>query len=118
MAPFYGENDHPTDDLVPDWLMGGNRKRRVLAALAHPPRGGWTVPKLIDDIGCGRSTAYEIVRGLRALDVLEATSSGGIRLASRAPLGKAIRRMVDALEPYDATSVDRPPRPRDNAPGG
>lgn len=110
--PNYGDNDHPTDDLVPDWLMGGNRKRRVLAALAQPPpRGGWTVQELIDEIECGRSTAYEIVRGLRALGALEKSSDGRMRLA-RAPLGKAIKHMIKALEPYAAVPVDRPPRPR------
>lgn len=116
--PFYGENNHPTNDVVPDWLMGGNRKRRILTALANGPREGWAVQTLIDEIECGRSTAYEIVRGLRALDVLETTKSGGLRLATRPPLAKAIRRMVDALEPYDATPVDRPPRPRSGTSSG
>lgn len=111
--PNYGGNDHPTDDLVPDWLMGGNRKRRILAALASPSRrDGWTVKELIDELQCGRSTAYETVRGLRALGVLQITSSGRVRLAARAPLTKAIKRMIGALEPYATDSVDRPPRTR------
>jgi DNA-binding IclR family transcriptional regulator len=72
MTPFYGANDPPVGDVVPDWLLGGNRKRRVLTALADAEREpGWSVRELIDDLRCGRSTVYEIVRALRTLNVLE-----------------------------------------------
>ncbi len=112
MSPFYGSKEPPYTDAVPDWLMGGNRKRRVLASLADPGRDqGWTVADLVDELGCGRSTAFEIVRGLRSVDVLVARD-GRIRLDIETQLGAAIAGMLTALEPFAARSVDRPPRRR------
>jgi hypothetical protein len=71
MTPNFGDNESPTDDLVPDWLLGGNRKRRVLSALARPKRPiGWKAQELSKELGCGRTTVFEIVRVLRALDAL------------------------------------------------
>lgn len=111
MTPFYGTNEPPSGDVVPDWLMGGNRKRRVLAALANPDRG-WSVRELVEGLGCGRSTAYEIVRALRALSVLNEETDGGLHLDLNTDLGVAIARLVEALEPLAHEPVDRPPRPR------
>lgn len=112
MSPFYGSNEPPDADLVPDWLMGGNRKRRVLASLADQARErGWTVAELVEELGCGRTTAFEIVRALRPLGVLLA-GEGRLRLDQDTQLGAAIASMVIALEPFGTEPVDRPPRPR------
>ena len=112
MSPFYGDNKPPDADLVPDWLMGGNRKRRVLASLTDQTRDqGWTVAELIEELGCGRTTAFEIVRGLRPLGVV-LNEDGRIRLDHDTQLGAAIAGMVIALEPFSTQAVDRPPRPR------
>ena len=110
MSPFYGSNEPPHTDALPDWLMGGNRKRRVLASLSDPDReGGWTVAELVEELACGRSTVFEIVRGLRAVGVLSARD-GRIRLDLETQLGAAIAQLLAALEPFAAREVDRPPR--------
>lgn len=112
MSPFYGSNEPPDADRVPDWLMGGNRKRRVLASLADQARErGWTAAELVEELGCGRTTAFEIVRGLRPLGVL-LTEEGRILLDHDTQLGAAIAGMLTALEPFGTLRVDRPPRPR------
>lgn len=112
MSPFYGSNQPPDADLVPDWLMGGNRKRRVLASLADQGRErGWTVAELVEELDCGRTTAFEIVRGLRPLGVL-LTEARRIRLDHDTQLGAAIAGMLIALEPFGTQPVDRPPRSR------
>lgn len=113
MTPFYGENEPPAGDVVPDWLLGGNRKRRVLGALADEQRQhGWRVSELVDDLACGRSTVYEIVRALRALNVLGQDSEGRLQLDVNTELGEALAGLLEALEPFAAEPVDRPPRSR------
>jgi DNA-binding IclR family transcriptional regulator len=115
MTPFYGANDPPPRDVVPDWLVGGNRKRRVLTALADRQRErGWSVREVVDELACGRSTAYEIVRALRALNLLDEDSDGRLRLDIGTDLGKAIAALLDALEPFTDQQVDRPPRSRNH----
>lgn len=113
MTPFYGGNERPVGDVVPDWLMGGNRKRRVIAALAdHGREGGWSARELIEELRCGRSTTYEILRALRALDVLDEVDDGRLRLDVETDLGEAIAGLLQALTPFADESVDRPPRAR------
>ncbi len=113
MTPFYGANDPPAGDVVPDWLLGGNRKRRVLAALAEQERErGWSVHELVSDLRCGRSTAYETIRALRALDVVDGVFAGRLRLDVGTDLGEAIARLLQALAPFAEEPVDRPPRAR------
>lgn len=111
MTPNYGTHQAPADD-VPDWLLGGNRKRRVLAALADASRRWWTVAELAEELDCGASTVYEILRALRPLGVLEQRAGGRIRLAQRGPLATAMRRLLVALAPFEAHAVERPPRRR------
>jgi hypothetical protein len=112
LSPFYGSKDPPHADAVPDWLLGGNRKRRVLASLSDPDRErGWTVAELVEELACGRSTVFEIVRGLRAIGVLSARD-GRIRLDFETKLGAAIAELLAALEPFAGRPVDRPPRQR------
>jgi Mn-dependent DtxR family transcriptional regulator len=110
MSPNYGENEPGTDE-VPDWLLGGNRKRRVLAALARRNRTeGWTAAQLSDELDCGVTTAYEVLRGLRPLGVLEAHPDGGVRLAQGNKLGRALRSLIRELAPFEGRAVERPPR--------
>lgn len=106
----YGKNQRPAD-VVPDWLLGGNRKRQLLAALASS-RKGHPIEKLASELGCGRTTAFETIRALRALGVIEQGKDQRVRLADKHELAKAIRTMLKALEPFADELVDRPPRPR------
>ncbi len=108
--PNYGKNQRP-DDLVPDWLLGGNRKRRLLAELLeNPNRLG--AAGLADHLGCGRTTAFETIRALRALDAIEQNRSHGVRLIADHELTKAVGVMLRALQPFADEPVDRPPRRR------
>jgi hypothetical protein len=116
MTPFYGSNDPPLGDVVPDWLLGGNRKRRVLAALADPQREhAWTVRELVAQLRCGRSTVYETIRALRALDVLD-LADGRLQFDPDSELANAIVALIHALAPFASQGVDRPPRARASRP--
>lgn len=111
--PNYGTNRHPAD-VIPDWLLGGNRKRLLLAELVENPKA-LGAQGLAEHLGCGRSTAFETIRALRALDVIEQDESGGIRLVGSHELTKAIKVMLQALGPFAEEVVDRPPRHRAKA---
>jgi biotin operon repressor len=108
--PNYGTNERPAD-VVPDWLLGGNRKRLLLAELVENPKE-LGAQALADHLGCGRSTVFETIRALRALGVIEQTKRHGIRLLASHELTKAIKVMLDALGPFAEETVDRPPRHR------
>jgi len=110
MSPNYGRGA-PPPDVVPDWLLGGNRKRRVLQALAVGGRG-WTAAQLSEEVGCGRTTAHEILRGLQPLGLLETAPQGGVRLARSSALARALRALLAAVKPLEQKEVDRPPRQR------
>ena len=110
---FYGSKPPPDGDHVPDWLMGGNRKRRVVQSLADEI--GCSAEQLVTNLDCGRSTVYETIRALRAVDVIETLDGGLMRLNRKTPVGTAIAGLADALRPLDGRVVDRPPRPRTNA---
>ena len=100
-------------DLVPDWLLGGNRKRLVLEALAfHRPELGWTVAELVAERICAQATAYEIIRGLRQLETIETLPRGAVTLRKDARLAQALIEVMEALRPLREVSVDRPPRAR------
>jgi DNA-binding IclR family transcriptional regulator len=111
MVPNFG-GKNPPGDLVPDWLLGGNRKRRVLELLADEKHGGWTAAELSIEIDCGRTTAHEILRTLDAMGVLEEAPKGGMRLAHTGDLAEALRALLDALVLYRSETVERPPRRR------
>jgi hypothetical protein len=98
---------------VPDWLLGGYRKRRVLEALAwQRPKLGWTVAALVEKEICAQATAYEILRGLRPLGVLENRPGGGVVLRQEGDLAEALRTFLVALRPLSTEEVDRPKRLR------
>lgn len=113
MTPFYGHNEPPAGDFIPDWLLGGNRKRRVLAALAAPVQPeGWKPSELARTLGCGRATVFETVRALRSLRVLTEDGAGHVRLDPSTALGHALIELLRVVDAFGSTCVDRPPRAR------
>jgi DNA-binding IclR family transcriptional regulator len=107
MSPNFGRR-RPGNDVVPDWLLGGDRKRRVLCALARQKgTEGWTAAALSEEVGCGLSTAHELLRGLEPLELLEPHPRGGVRLSRGNDLGRALRRLIVALAPLEGQAVER-----------
>jgi hypothetical protein len=110
MTPNFGDNG-PGDDTVPDWFLGGDRRRRVLEALADPAHPEpWTAEELTETVGCGPATTYEVLRALGPLDVLEVQPRGQHRLKEAGPLATELRAFIKALGPYRNHAVNRPPR--------
>jgi hypothetical protein len=109
MTPNYGPYP-PSQDRVPDWFLGGDRRRRLLEALAENRKDGWTVKELADEIPCGPATVYEVIRVARSLDLLDAPERGRYRLASDGELVWALRSMLLALQPFRDEAVERPAR--------
>lgn len=68
--------------------------------------------KVIFELEIGRATVFEVILALRSADALEELRGSRYRLAKRTPLGRALRRLVAALESAGDDAVDRPPRPR------
>lgn len=102
-----------SQDLVPDWLLGGNRKRLVLEALAfRRPKTGWTVAELVAQKVCAQATAYEIIRGLKQLGIIESLPGGAVTLRQDMRLVQALVGVLEAVRPLAEVSVDRPPRAR------
>jgi DNA-binding IclR family transcriptional regulator len=113
MSPYYGKNSAPEPDLVPDWLFGGNRKRRVLEALVRPdPPQGHTADELAGELGIGRSTVFETLRALRRLELLVEDGPRARLDVDGTALGRAIAQLIDAVEPYATKTIERPPRRR------
>jgi hypothetical protein len=104
----YGPNTRPNDALA-DFLLGGNRKRLIIERLAGEAA---TAADVIADLEIGRATVFEVIRALRSADALDELTDNRYRLATRKPLGSALRRLVRALEAEGESGVDRPPRPR------
>lgn len=116
MAPNYGENSAPDGVVVADWLLGGNRKRRVLAALSAPGEpSGWRPADLAGTLGCGRTTVFEIVRALRGFGVIKEGAEGVVRIDSGSEVGLALITLVERIEGMADKAVDRPPRARDRS---
>lgn len=92
-------------ERVPDWLLGGKVRRRVLRGLNE---GSWKASELASEINAGRATVFEIYRALKPLEALEETSPGAFRLGD-SPVAEAIRLLLDASIPFDGSLVDRPP---------
>src|SRR6266511_1926041 len=104
----YGRNRRPKDALA-DFLLGGNRKRLVVARLADD--AGYSADALASALKIGRATVFEVMRALRAAGALEAHGDG-YRLTRKTPLGRALRALVAALADGGEEKVNRPPRPR------
>lgn len=92
---------------IPDWVLGGIRRRQVFQLLRDEE--GWTAKLLAQRIGCAEAWVYEIFRVLRSVDLLTDGKDGGYRLASGSPLPDALAALIQALEPFADTPVDRPP---------
>lgn len=104
----YGHNRRPKDE-VGDFLLGGNRKRLIVARLAEDR--GYSAASLTSELKIGRATVFEVFRALRGVSALEAFGDG-YRLARKTPLGQALQALVVALADVGDTKVDRPPRRR------
>ncbi len=111
MTPNYGDNEAPAGVLVADWLLGGNRKRRVLAALSAPEStDGWRPAELAGSLGCGRTTVFEIVRALRSFGVLTEEAQGSVRIDTDSEVGIALIALLRTIEDLVDEPIDRPPR--------
>ena len=110
MSPNYGKRTPATSYRVPDWLLGGQRKRLVLQALAEPE--GVRADDLVLTVGVGRGTAFETFRALRDVKAITQLPSGKWALDPQHPLGEAITVMLKALKPVERKPVSRPSRKR------
>jgi hypothetical protein len=110
MAPHFGSNP-PSADVVPDWFLGGDRKRRLLTALAvSSERENWTARELATEARCGTATVYEVLRVLKHVEVVQPLSGARYRFAGETELGSAVREMLVALASFETTTTPRPPR--------
>jgi hypothetical protein len=99
-------------ELVPDWLLGGAGRRQILERLAEDD--GWTGRALEKELDVGHAWVFEVLRALRQMGAIELVpdTRGSYRLSKSAPLGLSLRATLEALEPYAATPVSRPPSRR------
>ena len=94
-------------ERVPDWLLGGRVRRRILERLVDPQ--GSRAAKLASEIDAGEATVYEVIRGLRAIGAIETLDRGHYRLARDQPVAKALRSLIAASLEYAEVPVSRPP---------
>lgn len=111
MAPNFGPNP-PSGDVVPDWFLGGDRRRRILAALVESKGEARTKDELIAAANCGQATVYETLKVLRAVNLVERDSGGTYRYVEGTDLGKALSGLLRALEPFEGTPTPRAKRKR------
>jgi hypothetical protein len=98
-------------DVVPAWFLGGRCRRLLLEALLTRPKRGWTVPELMERAACGQATAYEVVRVLSDIGLLQPTDvRHRYRFDDDHQLAKPLRSLVSALRPYASRPVQRPSR--------
>jgi predicted DNA-binding transcriptional regulator YafY len=94
-------------ERVPDWLLGGQVRRRVLEGLTHSK--GMTAKRLAREIDAGEATVYEVIRALKAIGAVEQTARGHYRFASDTRIAQALRALVDASRQFADRPVARPP---------
>ncbi len=109
--PNYGTHGPEREELR-DWLLGGNRKRRILECLVEAPEEGWSAEALARHLVIGPATVYETLRALRGADLLETVKTRHYRLATATGLADALRALIVILKTEGATAVERPPRVR------
>jgi Fe2+ or Zn2+ uptake regulation protein len=107
----YGPQGRGAEELR-DWLLGGNRKRRILECLAEADEGGWSAEALARTLECGPATVYETFRALRGAALLEPVRARRYRLASGSDLADALRAVIAVLKVEGTDEVERPPRTR------
>jgi hypothetical protein len=93
-------------ERVPDWLLGGHVRRRVLENLAERP---WTAIALAEHIDAAEPTVFEVFRAMKPLGAVEPVGTRGTYRLSRGGMGKAIRALIRSAEPYRDRPVSRPP---------
>lgn len=112
MSPFYGRQQ-PGRDSAANWLFGGDRKRRIVEALAASlDDDGLPVKEIETSANCTTVTVFETLRGLKAIGAVDQPARGRYRLRRDRPVGDALARLADATRSLGDTPVDRPPRPR------
>jgi predicted transcriptional regulator len=94
-------------ERVPDWLLGGRVRRRVITALTS--KEGCNVADLAEEINAGDATVYEVLRALRGMGALEKVARGRWRLARDQPVARALRALVAAGHEHSDWRVSRPP---------
>ena len=60
-------------ERVPDWLLGGHVRRRVLEALDEQ---GWTAIELAEHINAAEPTVFEVFRAMKPLGVSNRSAQG------------------------------------------
>jgi hypothetical protein len=101
----------PPGDVVPNWFLGGERRRLLLQVLSSRHKRGWTVAELQELTGCGQATAYEVVRVLLDLGLLHPPDAQHrYRFAEKHRLAQPLRGLLQALKPYASRPVQRPSR--------
>lgn len=111
MSPNYANRQVPEPHRVPDWMLGGHRRRVILQALAT--EGGCNADALASEADIGRSTVFEMLRALRDIGAIARAPDGVWRLDTDTTLGAAIHDLLAAVARFDGRAVDRPPRARD-----
>lgn len=109
--PNFGSQGRGDEELR-DWLLGGNRKRRILECLAEAPDDGWGAEILARELECGPATVYETFRALRGADLLERIKPRRYRLAAGTDLADTLRALIVVLKVEGTKGVARPPRSR------
>lgn len=94
-------------ERMPDWLMGGQVRRRVFEALARPR--GCKAAALAEEIGASEATVYEVIRALKQIGAVEKLERGRYRLAHEQRVAQALRSLVVAAREFADTPVSRPP---------
>jgi hypothetical protein len=94
------------EERVPDWLLGGKVRRRVLEHLAQDR--GWAASELADKLGANRTWVFEIYRALRGLGALDSLEEHRYRLADGNAIADALRALVAAATPYRRRKLSRP----------
>jgi DNA-binding IclR family transcriptional regulator len=98
-------------DPVPDWFLGGRRRRRLLELLSAERADGWTVAELKAEAPCGQATAYEVVGALAEIGLLGPPDPAHrYRFDPEHQLAQPLRQMLRALDPFAAVAVRRPSR--------
>jgi hypothetical protein len=108
--PYHRPDQPPPDEFVPDWVLGGAGRRRILERLAESR--GYTGTELKTE--AGHAWVYEMLRALKAIDAVELVpnTTASYRLSKTQPVGKALIKLVAALRPLSGSQVSRPPSRR------
>ena len=96
-----------TPEQVPDWLLGGHVRRRVLENLLN--KQGWTAIDLAEHIDAGQASVFEVFRAMKPLGALERAGPRGTYRLSHHGVGAAIRCLIAASAQFNDDPVSRPP---------